>query len=66
MCSWCTCWTSESLRVESCLYRDFGCVWLLSVMKFCECLCVQVFVGEVYVGVFGVVNFVECVVWWLM
>ena len=24
------------------------------------------FVGEVYVGVFGVVNFVECVVWWLM
>ncbi len=36
---WCTCWTCESLRVESCLYRDFGCVWLLSVMKFCECLC---------------------------
>ena len=23
--------------MESCLYRDFGCVWLLSVMKFCEC-----------------------------
>ena len=42
MCSWCTCWTSESLRVESYLYRDFGCVWLLSVMKFCECLYVQV------------------------
>ena len=20
--------------MESCLYRDFGCVWLLSVMKF--------------------------------
>ena len=28
-------------------------LWLLSVMKFCECLCVQVLLGEVYVGVFG-------------
>ena len=44
---------SESLRVESCLYRDFGCVWLLSVMKFVSvCVC-RFFVGEVYVGVFG-------------
>ena len=55
MCSWCTCWTSESLRVESCLYRDFGCVWLLSVMKFCVCVC-RFFIGEVYVGVFGKVS----------
>ena len=46
----------------------------MSVMKFCECvvrcLCVRV-CREVYVGVLGkvqscVVNFVECVVWWLM
>ena len=27
--------------MESCLYRDFGCVWLLSVMKFVS-VCVQV------------------------
>ena len=27
--------------MESCLYRDFGCVWLLSVMKFVS-MCVQV------------------------
>ena len=38
---WFTCWTSESLRVESCLCRDFGCVWLLSVMKFVS-VCGQV------------------------
>ena len=39
--------------MESCLYRDFACVWLLSVMKFVS-VCVQVLrIVEVYVGVFG-------------
>ena len=38
--------------MESCLYRDFGCVWLLSVMKFVS-VCAGIFVVEVYVGVFG-------------
>ena len=38
--------------MKSCLYRDFGCVWLLSVMKFCECV-VSVCVCRFFVGVFG-------------
>ena len=54
-----------------------GYVWL-SVKKFCECvvrcLCVQSLCREglwgcvwyTYVRRLSVVNFVECVVWWLM